>query len=180
MGKRAVLGRALAGAAVALTAVSACAGPHQYYEGSGFHGATVAEAQGVWQGVGGTRLSLRPDGTALFQRLDGHDFDFDAGWRLSGTGTWELTDPAAGQDLQVAMATRTKVETRVPGTPTAAWTPEPPARYTWHFSVRRDARQALELFFFFGDPDSGNTYVVQRAAPPESVSSPPTAERDHR
>ncbi|MFD7324819.1 hypothetical protein ACFV9D_27660 [Streptomyces sp. NPDC059875] len=99
---------------VALTLLTACAGPYQYYEGTGLHDATVAEAAGSWESVEGTRLILRQDGTALLQRLDGQDFDFDDGWRLSGTRTWELTDDADGQDIRLAMTTRTEVEMRVP------------------------------------------------------------------
>ncbi|MFE0511023.1 hypothetical protein [Streptomyces sp. NPDC058964] len=41
--------------------------------------------------------------------------------------------------------------------------PPAPRTYTWTFELRRDDRKALELYFFFGDPDSRSTYVLQRA-----------------
>ncbi|MEU6949907.1 hypothetical protein ABZ957_32455 [Streptomyces sp. NPDC046316] len=156
---------ALGASGVALAVLTACAGPFQYYEGTGLHDATVAELAGKWENIEETRLTLRRDGTAAFQQLDGENFDFEEGWRLSGTGTWELTDDADGQDVRVVMTTRTGIKTRVPTTATATATAtEPPATYSWRFYVRRDPDAALELFFFYGDPDIGNTYVMKRGA----------------
>ena len=155
---------------MALTAIGACAGPYQYYGGTGLHDATTAEVVGSWESVEETRLTLRGDGTALFQRLDGQAFDFDEAWRLSGTGTWQLTDDADGQDVRLSMTARTGAETRASTTTTTApqdaASSAPPTTYTWHFYVRRSSADALELFFFFGDPDAGNTYVMTRAATP--------------
>ncbi|GGS88795.1 hypothetical protein GCM10010222_32880 [Streptomyces tanashiensis] len=34
----------------------------------------------------------------------------------------------------------------------------------WRFHVDRDQRDELVLFFFVGDPDIGNTYVMRREA----------------
>lgn len=149
--------------ATGLTVLSACAGPYQYYTGTGLHDATAAEAAGNWANIEDTQLTLRRDGTALFRQLDGQDFDFDDGWRVSGTGTWELTDDAGGQDIHLTMTSRTAFDTRAPAA--AADTPvstPPPTTYTWNFYVRRDQREALELFFMYGDPDIGNTYVMTR------------------
>ena len=42
-------------------------------------------------------MVLHKDGTALLEKLDGQDFDLEDGWRLSGTGTWQLTDDNGGQ-----------------------------------------------------------------------------------
>ncbi|MEU3660345.1 hypothetical protein AB0E77_11360 [Streptomyces sp. NPDC032940] len=56
------------------------------------HDATVAEISGTWTCTEGTQVALHRDGRAVFRKLDGADFDFDDGWRLSGTGTWRLTD----------------------------------------------------------------------------------------
>jgi hypothetical protein len=154
----------LAGSLLVLTAVTACAGPYQYYEGTGLHDATTAEVAGAWESVEGTRVELREDGTALLQRLDGQDFDFEDGWRLSGTGTWRLTDDDNGQDVRLALTARTRAERRSPVTATDAAVPEPPSTYVWHFFVRRDEDGELELFFFYGDPDIGNTYVMKREA----------------
>ncbi|MFF0435480.1 hypothetical protein ACFYU9_25040 [Streptomyces sp. NPDC004327] len=96
---------------VVLTALTACAGPYQYYEGTGLHDATAAEVAGGWENVEGTRVVLRKDGTALLEKLDGQDFDFEDGWRLSGTGTWQLTDDDGGQVVRLAMTTRTRAVT---------------------------------------------------------------------
>ncbi|MDT9695258.1 lipocalin-like domain-containing protein [Streptomyces sp. P17] len=148
-------------AAMGLTVLTACAGPYQYYEGTGLDDATVAEVAGSWKSIEGTRMTLRPDGTALLRRLDGQDFDFDDGWRVSGRGTWEMTDDADGQDVHLTMTTRTGVAMRAAADASAAT--EPPTTYEWRFSLRRDQRDALELFFFYGDPDIGNTYLMTRA-----------------
>ncbi|MFJ9447319.1 hypothetical protein ACIRRH_36520 [Kitasatospora sp. NPDC101235] len=153
-----------------LSVLCACAGPYQYYEGTGLHDAAAAEAAGIWEGAEQTRLTLNQDGTALVQRLDGHDFDFDQGWRLSGTGTWELTDRAGGQDVVVTMTTRTGAETRE-ASPAVRGTFAAPLTYTWRFYARRDAHRSLELFFFFGDPDIGNRYLLRHATASSSTAA---------
>ncbi|WP_314612205.1 hypothetical protein [Streptomyces stackebrandtii] len=117
---------------------------------------------------------LRMDGTAQVEALDGPDFAFEDGWRLSGTGTWRLADEKGGQGVRLELTKRTKVTTRspslspsaVPVTPTP--TADAPSVYSWDFSVRRDERDELELFFFIGDPDIGNMHVMSR----EAESSP--------
>ncbi|MFE6063397.1 hypothetical protein [Streptomyces sp. NPDC056431] len=147
---------------MALTVLTACAGPYQYYEGTGFHDATAAEVAGGWEDVEGTRVVLRKDGTALFERLDGQKFDFEDGWRLSGPGTWQLTDDDGGQDVRLALTARTRVESRPPETATDTSTLEPPSTYAWSFYVDRDQHDELKPFFFYGDPDIGNTYVMTR------------------
>ncbi|MCZ0983405.1 hypothetical protein O1L60_42030 [Streptomyces diastatochromogenes] len=151
------------GLMVVLAVLTACAGPYQYYEGTGLHDATAAEVAGGWENVEGTRVVLRKDGTALFEKLDGQDFDFEDGWRLSGRGTWQLTDGSGGQVVRLALTARTRVESRSPaaGTDTAA-PEEPPSAYAWSFYVDRDQRDELKLFFFYGDPDIGNTYEMTR------------------
>ncbi|MDH6521490.1 hypothetical protein M2163_001520 [Streptomyces sp. SAI-135] len=159
-----VWGAHLAGLLMVLAALTACANPYQYYDGTGIHDTTAAEVAGDWQNVEGTRVVLREDRTALLERLDGQDFDFEDGWRLSGTGTWQLTDDEGGQVVRVALTARTRAETRS-STPAAANTsaPEPPSTYTWSFYVDRDQHDELKLFFFYGDTDIGNTYVMTRA-----------------
>ncbi|MFD7068641.1 hypothetical protein ACFV97_15610 [Streptomyces sp. NPDC059913] len=175
--RRAFLG-AVAAVVVAATTVS-CAGAAQYYEGTGLHDATVAEVAGGWKSVEGTRVVLRRDGTAVLEKLDGQDFDYDDGWRLSGRGTWRLTDTSGGQTVRLVLTDRTRVDRRPPGT--SAETPEPgapepdasepgasgpeaPSTYAWSFHVDRDKRDAPVLFFFCGDPDIGNTYVMERGS----------------
>ncbi|MFI9771216.1 hypothetical protein ACIHJG_30710 [Streptomyces sp. NPDC052415] len=155
-------GVTLGGLMVVVAVLTACAGPYQYYEGTGIHDTTAAEVAGDWENIEGTRVVLSPDGTALIEKLDGQDFDFDDGWRLSGTGTWRLHDDDGGQVVRLALTTRTRVESRSPATTTDTSTPEPPSTYRWSFYVDRDQRDELKLFFFYGDPDIGNTYVMTR------------------
>ncbi|MFJ8658406.1 hypothetical protein [Streptomyces sp. NPDC093795] len=160
----------IAGVLMAVLAVlTACAGPFQYYEGTGLHDITAAEVAGGWENVEGTRVVLRENGTALLERLDGQDFDFDEGWRLSGTGTWQLRDDDGGQVVRLSLTARTRAERRPLATTTGTSPPESPSTYAWTFYVDRDQHDELKLFFFYGDPDIGNTYVMSRAtstAPP--------------
>ncbi|MGX1364777.1 hypothetical protein RKD19_000136 [Streptomyces canus] len=153
---------ALGGLMVMLTVLTACAGPYQYYEGTGLHDATAAEVAGDWRNVEGTRVVLRKDGTALLEKLDGQDFDFEDGWRLSGTGTWQLTDDNGGQVVRLALTDRTRVERRFPAPTAAPSSPEPPSTYSWFFYVDRDEDDGLVLFFMYGDPDVGNMYLMTR------------------
>ncbi|MFJ4674907.1 hypothetical protein [Kitasatospora sp. NPDC088783] len=153
-----------------LSVLCACAGPYQYYEGTGLHDAAVAEAAGVWEGAEQTRLTLNQDGTAVVERLDGADFDFDDGWRISGAGTWELTDRAGGQNVVVTVTTRTGVDARE-ASPPVEKSVAAPLTYTWRFYVRRDAHRGLELFFFFGDPDVGNLYLLRHASASSSAAA---------
>ncbi|MFB6840858.1 hypothetical protein [Streptomyces sp. NPDC056361] len=160
------------GVVVALLAtLTAClAGPAQYYEGTDVHDATAAEVAGAWESEEGTAMTLRPDGTATVTRLDGEDFDFDEGWRLSGKGTWSLTDDRNGQDLRLELTARTGVDQRADATmPLPAGT-DAPTTYTWRFYVDRNDRRELVLFFFFGDPDGGSTYVMTRK--PSATAAP--------
>ncbi|MFA3878678.1 hypothetical protein ABS735_34395 [Streptomyces sp. MMCC 100] len=155
-------GAALGGLMVVLAFLTACAGPYQYYGGTGIHDTTTAEVTGGWENVEGTRVALRKDGTALLEKLDGQDFDFEDGWRLSGTGTWQLNDDDGGQVVRLALTARTRVESRFPATATDTSAPEPPSTYVWSFYVDRGQHDELKLFFFYGDPDTGNTYVMTR------------------
>lgn len=154
-------GAALGGLVLAPALTSGC-GATAYYSGTGVHDATVREIAGAWECLEGTRVTLRRDGTAVVRRLDGEAFDFDDGWRLSGTGTWRLTDGDDGQEIDLALTHRTGVDHRADqeeddGTPVA-----PPATYTWDLYVDRGQDGGLRLFFFYGDPDAGNTYVLSR------------------
>lgn len=154
-------GAMLGSLVLALTVLTAC-GPYQYYGGTGLHDATPAEVAGVWENIEGTRVALREDGTARIERLDGQDFDFDDGWRLSGTGTWQLTEDDDGQKVRLALTARTRAESRFPLPANEPPAPEPPSTYSWHLYVDRDQHDELKLFFFYGDPDNGNTYAMTR------------------
>ncbi|MFF2778854.1 hypothetical protein ACFVU3_28595 [Streptomyces sp. NPDC058052] len=153
---------ALGGLMVMLTVLTACAGPYQYYEGTGLHDATTTELAGGWENVEATRVVLREDGTALLEKLDGQDFDFEDGWRLSGAGTWQLTDDDGGQVVRLALTARSRVERRFPAPVANPSAQEPPSTYSWLFSVDRDWHDGLVLFFMYGDPDIGNMYVMTR------------------
>ncbi|WP_306315009.1 hypothetical protein [Streptomyces hydrogenans] len=137
-------------------------GPLSVLRRNGLHDATAAEVAGGWENVEGTRVVLRGDGTALLEKLDGQDFDFEDGWRLSGTGTWQLTDDGGGQVVRLALTARTRVDRRFPAPAVAPSTPEPPSTYSWFFYVDRDQHDGLVLFFMYGDPDIGNMYVMTR------------------
>ncbi|QKW18593.1 hypothetical protein HUT16_05520 [Kitasatospora sp. NA04385] len=156
-----------------LALLCACAGPNQYYAGSGTHGVTTAEAVGEWVGADDTRLTLREDGTALIEHLDGLEFDFDEGWRLSGTGAWQFDDRESGQQLVLDLTTQTSSDTRPGATTAPTGSPGPSRRsYRWRFELKRDRAKKLVLFFFYGDPDSGNTNVLARPAGTAPSASP--------
>ncbi|MFD3655644.1 hypothetical protein [Streptomyces sp. NPDC058620] len=159
------LRRRAAVALAALAALTGC-GPYTYVETPTLDGITTAEAVGAWRCIEGTELILRTDGSAAITLLDGQDFDFDDGWRLSGTGNWKLTDnPAGGQRLRVTLTSRTasavRQDAEVAGTLQEGPGPAPET-YTWTFYMRRDTHRELQLYFLFGDPDSGSTYVMER------------------
>ncbi|MEV7124241.1 hypothetical protein [Kitasatospora griseola] len=156
-------------AAVALL-LTGCAGVAQYYEGTGLHDATAAEAVGSWDGDQQAHLTLHQDGTATVERLDGQDWAYEDGWRLSGTGRWELTDEDAGQRLVLDLTTRTALDTRPDARRSLSHT-EPPTAYRWRFHLKRDRQHRLELFVFIGDPDGGSHHLLTR-----TPAEPPTAQ----
>ncbi|WP_189272901.1 hypothetical protein [Kitasatospora griseola] len=161
-------------AAVALL-LTGCAGVAQYYEGTGLHDATAAEAVGSWEGDQQAHLTLHQDGTATVERLDGQDWAYEDGWRLSGTGRWELTDEVAGQRLVLDLTTRTALDTRPDARRSLSHT-EPPTAYRWRFHLKRDRQHRLELFVFIGDPDGAGHHLLTRT-PAEPPAAPlPTAQ----
>lgn len=155
--------------AVCLFALAGC-NPRMYDEVPALHDAQQTEVWGSWACYDRTSVVFRPDGTADIRLLDGQEWDFDDGWRLSGTGTWKLTDQRAGwndgQHVQLTLTSRTAVATRTPepDEPSAPPTgrPQAPGTYTWTFELPRDDRKELGLYFFFSDPDSRSTYILQR------------------
>lgn len=144
--------------------------PHMYDEVPALRDAKRADIAGSWRCVDHTEVTLRPDGKAVIRLLDGQEFDFDDRWRLSGMGTWELTDERMGwndgQHVRMALTSRTASATRAPDPAEPLDEPAErapaPVAYTWTFELRRDNREELELYFFFGDPDSRSTYVLTR------------------
>ncbi|MFB7782461.1 hypothetical protein ACFC1D_07090 [Streptomyces vinaceus] len=96
-------------------------------------------------GVAVAALLAMADGTATVSLLNGQERDYYHGWRLSGTGTWKLIgrEPAGwnyGQHVRLRL----------------------PDLYKWTFELRRDDRQTLELYFFYGDPDARSAYVLEK------------------
>ncbi|MEU1277364.1 hypothetical protein [Streptomyces sp. NPDC005805] len=145
-------------------------GPHMYDEVPALHDVKSAEIAGSWVCTDGTEVTLRSDGRAVVSLLDGQEFDFDDRWRLSGTGEWELTDKRAGwndgQHVRLTLTSRTASTMRTPD-PTRRLYPASdqgpaPETYTWTFELQRDDENQLLLYFFFGDPDSRNAYVLER------------------
>ncbi|WP_328435219.1 hypothetical protein [Streptomyces sp. NBC_00425] len=55
--------------------------------------AVGVDLYGTWKGWASSSLTLRPDGVAEVADLDGQEFRFDDGWRMTGTGTWTLSEP---------------------------------------------------------------------------------------
>ncbi|MEU0848176.1 hypothetical protein ABZ387_09415 [Streptomyces flaveolus] len=169
-------------AACSLVLALAGCNPHMYDDVPAPRDVRRAEVVGSWDGYERTNVVLRADGTADIRLLDGQEFDFDDRWRVSGTGRWVLTDEPAGWNdgphVRLTLASRTATATRRPAPdeppgPVDAAGAAPPA-YTWTFELRRDGSDALELYFFFGDPDSRSTYVLQRARR-QAVSGPAPA-----
>ncbi|MCF3130796.1 hypothetical protein [Streptomyces olivochromogenes] len=161
-----------------LLALTGC-NPHMYDDVPALHDAKPPEVAGSWLGYDRTHVVLRPDGKADIRLLDGLEWDFDDRWRLSGTGTWELTDKRTGwndgQHVRLKLTSRTAVATRAPEpddppAPTGD-SPRIPKTYTWTFELRRDDKKDLELYFFFHDPDSRSTYILQREGPGRRNSS---------
>ncbi|MFE0511024.1 hypothetical protein [Streptomyces sp. NPDC058964] len=103
--------------AVWLLALTGCT-PHMYDDVPALHDVKPAEVSGSWLGYDRTNVVLRPDGKADIRLLDGQEWDFDDGWRLSGTGTWRLTDQRTGwndgRHVRLTLTSRTAAATRPP------------------------------------------------------------------
>ncbi|MEU2491623.1 hypothetical protein [Streptomyces sp. NPDC007883] len=164
--------RRIAALIVCLFVLAGCS-PHMYDEVSAVRDAKRAEIVGSWVCTDRTEVTLLSDGKAVISLLDGQEFDFDDRWRLSGTGEWELTNERAGwndgQHVQLVLTARTSSATRTPD-PAERLDPstehEPaPETYTWTFELQRDDKKQLTLYFFFGDPDSRSTYILERKQP---------------
>jgi len=164
--------RTRAGAVVvAMTSVLLLSGcnPHMYDPVPGASDVRPAEVAGTWYCIDGTSVTLKPGGKAVVTLLDGQEFDFDDRWRLSGTGTWKLTDADVGWGdglhVRLRLAQRTAWEERHEPKDTAVGLSSPaPETYTWTLETDRDKKGRLVLFFLFGDPDSRSMYVLEKKA----------------
>ncbi|MFB6809727.1 hypothetical protein [Streptomyces sp. NPDC056387] len=155
---------------VAVAALLALAGgdPHLHRAVPAVYDARTDEIVGTWHCVEGTEVVFRADGSATVTDLDGQERDWDHGWRLSGTGTWKLLGrvPAGwnyGQHVRLHLSAPTGSGARG-GTPPPPVPQAAPARYAWTFELRRDRRQTLELYFFYGDPGARSAYVLEKDA----------------
>ncbi|MER7467118.1 hypothetical protein [Streptomyces sp. NPDC097981] len=153
---------------VAVAALLAMTGgdPNTHRSAPAVYDARTDEIVGTWRCVEGTEVVFRADGTAAVTLLDGQERDYAHGWRLSGSGTWKLISrqPAGrnyGQHVRLHLPAPTGTAARS-GAPAARRSA--PERYKWTFELRRDGRQTLELYFFFGDPDARGTYVLEKDA----------------
>ncbi|MFE3941093.1 hypothetical protein ACFXPV_04310 [Streptomyces sp. NPDC059118] len=135
-------------------------------------GVSAAEIVGAWRCVDGAEVTMRADGTATVKQLDGQEFVFDRQWRMSGTGTWELTDRPMGwndgQHVSLSVSRRTSSTWRDPadaanGVAVGGDSREPvPDSYTWTLELER-RKKGLALYFFYSDPDNRNTYYLEKA-----------------
>lgn len=148
-------------------------GPGQYADAPAVTGVSAAEIVGTWRCVDGTEVTMRADGSAVVKQLDGQEFDFDDQWRMSGTGTWELTDRpmgwSDGQHVSLRVTRRTSSAWRKPADAVAGEAvvggesrAPAPGSYTWTLELER-RKKGLALYFFFSDPDSRNTYYLEKA-----------------
>uniref|UniRef100_A0AAU2JNR1 Lipoprotein n=1 Tax=Streptomyces sp. NBC_00049 TaxID=2903617 RepID=A0AAU2JNR1_9ACTN len=128
--------------------------------------ARSSEVVGTWRCVEGTEIDFHSDGTATVTLLDGQEYDYDHGWRISGPATWKLTaeQPAGwnlGQHLRLDLPARTHSGTRAAVGREAKPAPE---RYDWVFELRRDERRGLELYFYLGNSGDNVVYVLEKDA----------------
>jgi len=156
---------------VSVIPVTGC-NPHQYDPVPGVTGVKAADIAGTWHGWNRMGVTFQPDGKALVVRLDGQEFDFYEGWRMTGTGTWELTGAEVGwgdgQHVSLEVTHRDSWEEReeeeefpvYPGDLRPA-----PDTYTWVLEMERNEK-GLRLYFFFGDPDSRSTYYLEKTPVP--------------
>ncbi|WSY97220.1 hypothetical protein OH809_27225 [Streptomyces sp. NBC_00873] len=160
--------------------VSGCV-PGQYAEVPAVTGVSSAEIVGTWRCIDGTAVTMRKDGTAVVKLLDGQEFDFDDQWRMSGTGTWELTDRdigwGDGQHVSLSVTRRTssawrEVKGAEEGAVGSTDLREPtPDAYTWTLELERGDK-GLALYFFFSDPDNRNTYYLEKERSTAESSGP--------
>ncbi|MFD9503566.1 hypothetical protein [Streptomyces sp. NPDC060035] len=144
----------------------------------------AADLHGTWKGWGNSSVELRADGVAAVRDLDGQEFRFDEGWRMTGSGTWSLSAPGrnkGGNTVGAGFVVRLTVE--LPGQreegkgsvdpsqsaspsrlPTAAArTAAPPAKASWDMGVVKDKGGRLALFFLTSDPDVRDTYYLSKS-----------------
>lgn len=116
------------------------------------------ELLGTWEGWNDSTITLAEDGTAEFSTLDGSWFGFDEGWRLTGTGTWEIHETEnVGPKVKVEGVEITdEVEVfddhwlRLPKG--HDWRTEEPEFQSWNFGLDRKWGE-LRMWLHMSDPD---------------------------
>ncbi|MFJ9055781.1 hypothetical protein [Streptomyces sp. NPDC102409] len=132
--------------------------------------ASSGELRGDWRGPDGAQVLLEPDGRAEVQDLGGENWDFDEGWRLSGTGTWKLIKGDKGtiggapavQVVITQVTDRTQRTSDDPDERTVS-PQEPLSEYTWEFGMER-TDEGLQPYYLAGDPDVATLYQLERVA----------------
>ncbi|WP_143202269.1 hypothetical protein [Streptomyces sp. CB01249] len=144
---------------------------------------TAADIYGTWVGWKGSSLTIRPEHRAVVEKLDGQEFAFDDGWRMSGPGSWRLLKPGAyrggnavgdGWVIEVKASPAGLAGEKGPfgqgaGAATelspddgASRTEPPPGKAVWDIGVSRSKKGELRLFFLTSDPDIRDTYYLTR------------------
>ncbi|WP_405668771.1 hypothetical protein [Streptomyces sp. NBC_00055] len=157
------------GTAVALVVATSGCGALFYPMLPTVHDASTSELTGDWKGPDGAQVSLDQGGRAEVRELGGEDSDFDDGWGLSGTGTWQLIEGGNGETIGGAPAVQiviTKVTGQIQRAPRPIdeWTTTPQAplsEYTWEFGMERTGK-GLQPYYLAGDPDAPNLYHLER------------------
>ncbi|MGW9245342.1 hypothetical protein [Streptomyces badius] len=116
--------------------------------------------------------------------LDGQEFRFDDGWRMTGSGTWSLSEPGSykgGNTVGDGSVVHVEVKPSADGmgndaeevgqSPSVApsdpagaatRTAPPPEKATWDLSVIKSKSGELEFFFLTSDPDVRDKYYLSR------------------
>ena len=123
---------------------------------------TAAEIAGTWHGWQGSSLTLGAGAKAAAVRLDGQEFDFDDGWRMTGTGTWTLLKPGAyrggnfvGNGSVIHLEITPTKPPEAPATPTSS--PSTPSPSTPSPSIPSPS---------IPSPSPNPTVAASRTAPP--------------
>ncbi|MFJ9554662.1 hypothetical protein ACIRPH_12650 [Nocardiopsis sp. NPDC101807] len=148
--------------AVLLVALSlgttGCTLVHRYFPVPQVREVAQEELVGTWLGWEGSSVTLHEGGEAEFHRLDGGGMDFDEGWRVTGTGEWEVyeTDhigPRVMLTLVETTATEEVPEDSPYRVPTRErWRTGPSESYSWGFGLDRDGGD-LRMYLFISDED---------------------------
>ncbi|MEV6393732.1 hypothetical protein AB0M39_02945 [Streptomyces sp. NPDC051907] len=139
----------------------------------------ASEVMGEWHGWGGSSVRILADGVVEVTLLDGQEFRFDDGWRMTARGKWQLYGPGeyrggntAGNGSVVQLRVKpseapgksqpSSTGTSEVGAEAVARTADPPAEAVWSLGVIRDRDDKLALFFLTSDPDARDYYYLSR------------------